>query len=592
MKTFKPLLILSRLILRENPAALLWLLASGIVSTVQILFTVSIPKLMIDGYLQNYDFQRYALLILVIVAVRLMLSVLSKWIENRQSINREILNFQYIRLFSHKIMSIDYAHLEDPETLDLRERGQFALAAYRAFDLLFASLVEIISGLFTLLTVTVLLLAFSPTVFGIIAALTILSTLISRAGIRRAGELMKKVIPVNRVYNYYFGKAYDDAMQKDFRMFNLGPMIVRLVHQLNMDSNQWLMRMRMVRGKIAASQAVLQYLITLVITLFAAYRTQGQLGGKLSVSDFTFFVGIAIQFTQSFLSAMNGVFQIAQSLDMLDPFVEFMQIPDSRMKSGNRQPGPLESLEFRNVSFRYPKAEKLVLEEVSFRIEQGEHISIVGINNAGKTTIVKLICRLFEPEAGEILYNGVPIREYEYSSYLDQLATVFQDFQFFPFTLKENLGRDRTEQEIWERLAMVDMKHKVERLPHGLDTYLDKQVHEGGIDFSGGENQKLAIARSMLKEGQLMILDEPTAALDPFAESEIYQHFAQMVRGKTTVFISHRMSSSLFCDKILLLDQGKVVAFAGHAELMESDNLYRRLFQAQAQHYQSKSEGI
>ncbi|WFF73715.1 ABC transporter ATP-binding protein [Proteiniclasticum sp. QWL-01] len=592
MKTFKPLLILSRLIFRENPAALLWLLASGIVSTVQILFTVSIPKLMIDGYLQNYDFQRYALLILVIVAVRLMLSVLSKWIENRQSINREILNFQYIRLFSHKIMSIDYAHLEDPETLDLRERGQFALAAYRAFDLLFASLVEIISGLFTLLTVTVLLLAFSPTVFGIIAALTILSTLISRAGIRRAGELMKKVIPVNRVYNYYFGKAYDDAMQKDFRMFNLGPMIVRLVHQLNMDSNQWLMRMRMVRGKIAASQAVLQYLITLVIMLFAAYRTQGQLGGKLSVSDFTFFVGIAIQFTQSFLSAMNGVFQIAQSLDMLDPFVEFMQIPDSRMKSGNRQPGPLESLEFRNVSFRYPKAEKLVLEEVSFRIEQGEHISIVGINNAGKTTIVKLICRLFEPEAGEILYNGVPIWEYEYSSYLDQLATVFQDFQFFPFTLKENLGRDRTEQEIWERLAMVDMKHKVERLPHGLDTYLDKQVHEGGIDFSGGENQKLAIARSMLKEGQLMILDEPTAALDPFAESEIYQHFAQMVRGKTTVFISHRMSSSLFCDKILLLDQGKVVAFAGHAELMESDNLYRRLFQAQAQHYQSKSEGI
>ncbi len=590
MKRLKAVRVMLRLIMKENPSSLVWLVISGLLSTFRVIFIVSIPKLMIDGFLKNYSFLQYVQLILIIAGVKLLLSLLGKWVDNRQLIHQEIMRNKYLRVLSDKVMSIDYAHLEDPAVLELREAGFFALSAYRALDMMFQLLIDVASGIFTLLTITALLIYFSLPIFLLIFGLTAVSTLLSFFAVQKATEYTKKQIPINRVYNYYFGEASGADRQKEYRMYDLGKIVVQVVKELNSDTAKWVRIMKILQANTASLQMVIQSLITLIVMVFAAYRTQGQWGDVISVADFTFFVGIAVQFSTSFESALRGVFGSFQALDMLQPLADFMEIPDSRLHSGEKIPGSFENLEFNNVSFRYPQGDRQILENISFRIENGEHISIVGVNNAGKTTIVKLICRLFEPDEGEILYNGISIKEYDYQAWLRLVATVFQDFQFLPLSLKENLSETQDDTRIMKTLEMVGMKEKIEKLPQGLDSQLNKFLHEDAVEFSGGEKQKLAIARSILKEGELIILDEPTAALDPFAESEIYEHFSEMVKGKTTIFISHRMSSSLFCDKILLLDGGKVAAFDSHKELMKTDNMYRTLFLAQAQHYKNESE--
>ncbi|MDD4296322.1 MAG: ABC transporter ATP-binding protein [Ruminiclostridium sp.] len=267
-----------------------------------------------------------------------------------------------------------------------------------------------------------------------------------------------------------------------------------------------------------------------------------------------------------------------------------MSIPDTGIKSGAKVPEPLQSLAFENVVFSYPNSDSIILDNISFQINQGEKISIVGLNNAGKSTIVKLICRLFEPDSGRILWNGVDIKEYNYKAYIDEISCVFQDFQIFPFTIQENIDTEHAGEKageidsdsIWSVLEEVGIKAAVEAMPDKLDTCMDKSLYDNATELSGGEKQKLAIARSIYKRAELVILDEPTAALDPLAESEVYENFNELTRNKTTIFISHRMSSSTFCDRILLLQDGKIAAYDSHENLMKGNNLYRRLFETQA----------
>ena len=288
--------------------------------------------------------------------------------------------------------------------------------------------------------------------------------------------------------------------------------------------------------------------------------------------------------------AFTSVLDAMQQLGHLTAFAEFIEIPDSDNHSaGGEALDEIESIEFRNVSFKYPSSEPMILKNVSFRINKSERISIVGLNNAGKSTIVKLICRLFEPIEGEILVNGIDIRRYKLSDYLGQISSVFQDYQLFPFTIEENINTCdmvADTKKIKQILDDIEMTERIAKLPNGVHSLLDKTIYDDAVDMSGGERQKIAIARALYKGSSLIILDEPTAALDPLAEAEIYEDFNSLISDQTAIFISHRMSSSVFCDRILLLQNGEVVAFDSHENLMKSENLYRELFLTQAAHYQ------
>ena len=245
-------------------------------------------------------------------------------------------------------------------------------------------------------------------------------------------------------------------------------------------------------------------------------------------------------------------------------------------------------MEFKNVTFTYPGSDRKIIDNLSFRINKGEKISIVGVNNAGKTTIVKLLLRFFDIDSGEILYNGVNIKNISKKSLYEKISGVFQDFSIMPFTIKENIIGNKafSENKTDEIIKQLDLDQKIKELPRGINTYLNKDIYENATDLSLGQKQKLAIARALYQDADFLILDEPTASLDPLAESKIYEHFNEMTEGKTAIFISHRMSSSKFTDKILLLDGGKAAAFDSHENLMAYDNLYSKLYKAQAQYFE------
>lgn len=244
-------------------------------------------------------------------------------------------------------------------------------------------------------------------------------------------------------------------------------------------------------------------------------------------------------------------------------------------------------IEFRNVSFRYPGTKELVLDHVSLKIEPSEKIAVVGKNGSGKTTLVKLLCRLYEPEEGEILWNGKNIREYDLREWQKIFAIVFQDYSLLSLTLGQNVAA--SEQYEAERakevLQLVGFGERLNKLKKGLETVVYPEYEQDGVSFSGGEEQKIAIARAIYKGGQICILDEPTAALDPVSESRVYESFDEIVKGKTAVYISHRLSSCKFSDRIFVLDNGKIAESGTHEALLSKNGLYAQLWQAQAQYY-------
>lgn len=246
-------------------------------------------------------------------------------------------------------------------------------------------------------------------------------------------------------------------------------------------------------------------------------------------------------------------------------------------------------IEFRNVSFRYPGAEDYSLRNLSLKFKVGERLAVVGKNGSGKTTFIKLLCRLYDPTEGEIRLNGVDIRKYDYEEYLSIFSVVFQDFKLFSFSLGQNVATavEYDKEKVEQCLAKAGLAERLKTMPKGVDTALYKDFESEGVEISGGEAQKVALARALYKDAPFMILDEPTAALDPIAEAEIYTKFNELVGDKTAIYISHRLSSCKFCDEIAVFEDGAVVQRGSHEELMkEKTGLYHELWTAQAQYYE------
>lgn len=249
-------------------------------------------------------------------------------------------------------------------------------------------------------------------------------------------------------------------------------------------------------------------------------------------------------------------------------------------------------VEFCNVSFRYPGREEYALRNFSLKLRIGERLAVVGKNGSGKTTMIKLLCRLYEPTEGVIYLNGVDIRKYDYCEYMGLFSVVFQDFTLFDYSIAENVavGESYDSEKVIDCLVKAGFEERLNRLPGGIKTLIGKGYDEGGYLFSGGESQKIAIARALYKDAPFILLDEPTAALDPVAEYEVYSAFDEMVSGKTAVYISHRLSSCRFCDDIVVFDQGQVVQRGNHNMLMEDkEGLYHALYTAQAQYYENNT---
>lgn len=314
------------------------------------------------------------------------------------------------------------------------------------------------------------------------------------------------------------------------------------------------------------------------------------IGGAITIGEMTLYVGVILNLYSYITSGMNIISWLMLVSQYLCNYVEYLELPnekyDGTLPVEKRLDNEYE-LEFCDVSFHYPNSDDMILSHVNAKIHVGRKMAIVGKNGSGKSTFIKLLCRLYDPTEGKILLNGIDIRKYDYDEYRNLFGVVFQDFQLFSFSVAQNVAAsvECDEERVWQCLEQAGLKERVEEMEKGIETVIYKQEDEG-VEISGGEAQKLAIARALYRNAPVVILDEPTAALDPMAELEVYEKFDEMVEDKTAIYISHRMSSCRFCKNILVFDEGQIVQMGSHEELVQDgDGLYAKLWNAQAQYY-------
>lgn len=375
---------------------------------------------------------------------------------------------------------------------------------------------------------------------------------------------------------------------KDIRIYHAQPMIKNALREEERD--------RMVDGesrlerKAGLLDGSLSGLLMGGAYLFIVLRA---ISGALSAGSIVLFAAAIYRFSESLKTLSKSVSEIRMNARRMESTFEYLALPD-RMESGGVSMHPEDgygAVEFQDVSYTYPGAAVPALSHVSFRLEPGKKIAVVGMNGSGKTTMVKLLCRLYDPDGGRVMLNGRNVREYDYEEYLRRFSVVFQDFQLLALPLGENVAgtKDYDAARVQDCLEKAGFGKRLRRMKNDLSTFLYRNMDQEGVEISGGEAQKIALARALYKDAPIVVLDEPTAALDPVSEHEVYSGFRNLVGGRTAIFISHRLSSCRFCDEILVFHQGELVQRGSHEELVKEEGLYASMWRAQAQYYEKDS---
>lgn len=568
-------------------ARVLKLFTSTVAPFVSIIFIPSIVSELMGNKNANTLIKLAAAIVIIEFILAIANGILGNIIE-RYGLKYE--NYYNIEL-SKRIMELDFQMTEDKKALDQLELARNGMSWYSGgVNGLMEPLFDAITGIFTLLGVAYLIVLKAPIVLAIATVIVIATAIVNSKQNKIEQEGYKNLAKINRVFTYLGWGLADFRFGKDIRLYDSKDMMVGKWSRFTEEQNNE------IEG-IANKQLPLQLLNVLINILhdIAIYFYLGFLTimGKLPVSTCIQMISSASTFTDALKRIMNSYLDMVKRANYANEFVKFMDYPAAMPKGEKDVNDGMHIFEFKNVSFSYPGSEVEVLKNVNLSIKEGEHLSIVGLNGAGKTTMVKLLCRLYDPTSGEILMDGINIKEYDYQQYMNVFAPVFQDFKLFAFSIKDNLllknvSTEDDEQKVKMTLKKAGIDNKIESFKNGINTVLFKQFDEEGIEPSGGEQQKIAIARALIKNAPVVILDEPTAALDPIAEYEIYRQFEELVMGKTAIYISHRLSSCQFCDKIAVFADGNVKEYGTHSELVDKANgIYAEMFAAQAQYYVS-----
>lgn len=419
-----------------------------------------------------------------------------------------------------------------------------------------------------------------------LCVLTVVSSYyLTRKYMQEFERMQKENVHVNSVYNYLINTGISVNNQPTIKNYGFQGVIVALIERVrNVDYYEKF-------GTYKTKNVIVVILITNIFAAASyAYVGKQAMNGMIPLGNVMLYA-VAIQSIASQMEKVGKNWnELIYRLSYMDELYQFIHEPSMHYEGTL----PIEKrndckyeFEFKDVSFQYPGSDVRVLDHVNLKFNVGEKLAVVGKNGAGKTTLIKLLCRLYEPTEGEILLNGINIWKYSYQEYTKIFAPVFQDYTLFSLQLEDNIvfSKDSDEERLMDCLDKVGLKDRVNRLPDGLHTQLNHNNGEG-VDLSGGEGQRIAIARALYKDAPFIILDEPAASLDPIAEAEIYEKFNELVNGKTSIYISHRMSSCQFCDRIVVFKEGKIVETGTHASLMKENGEYARLFRTQAEYYQ------
>ncbi len=551
----------------------------------QPIVTAYIPKAMIDCINEGATVGRLTLVVALLSILVALTTWLSPFMQELLLGSARIIRMRYAVMAFRKNLNTDYINIE---SLEGREKNKRAMEFYRSYYSSSADFIETCNQLLVCLVGVITSLALIYKI-NIIMILIILATCVGEFFLLKYLNKKEKGVKNSRSsifvkFDYYYSLSKDVTAAKDIRLYGFTDhflySIAKLIQGLENITSKYMHQSIRVGGTRA--------LLNLVRELVAyAYLTYLVCQDRLSVSDFIFYFGIITGFSNWIMSFVYCYSNIERCCNDCAAFRNFVESEDESKYKPKADFDDIESIEFKNVSFTYPSADKSTISNMSFKVNRGENIAIVGENGAGKTTAIKLLCGLYYPTNGDILVNGKSSRDFSSDSYFDLFSAVFQDYSFLPMTIAENIctTADYDKEKLYSAFEGAGIMDKINTLDKKENTLMVKDVYKDAVDFSGGEKQKLLLAKAIYKNAPVLILDEPTAALDPIAENELYLKYNEMTDNKISFFISHRLSSTRFCDKILFIKDGTVAESGTHDELMKLKGSYYRMYQIQSYYY-------
>lgn len=564
----------------------------ALIRIISPLILSAIPAMAI-AMLTRDGLTEYVLGISALLFFNMLLTGFGIMLENRFNLNSMGTTLQiFSARLLRKCLTMDFCNLEPADKQKKMFRGMRSAAGNsRGVEGLIRYSFEMLYGLFGLFSYGTIMFSIHWSILLIVAVTTIVTFFLKKHAILYWRKLADERFSAVRVNSMLEHQGISLDYGKDIRIYHME-------HWFRDIFNEQIKKI----ARVLAKQELHWYFPTAgeqvgnLIRDFVMYMIliRMALSGSISVAQFTFYAGVVAGFSVWMNETVTHLIQVMETNVETDYYREAMDIPDVFRHGTGKQPDLTSkvSIEFRDVSFRYEEDGENILSHLSFRIEPGKKIALVGNNGAGKTTIVKLICGFYMPSEGEVLVNGVSTKDYDMDEYGKLISPVFQDGFMSAFTVamnvaggdEQNIDRKRVRQCLKE----AGIWDKINSLEHKEDTYITQMLEQEGVCFSGGEIQKLLIARALYKDGKCLILDEPTSALDPIAENRIYKQYNEMTREKTSVFISHRLASTRFCDEILYLENGKITECGTHEKLLAMKGAYAKMFEIQSHYYREE----
>lgn len=585
-KAFISLKYFYKVIWKNFKSYIVFNLIAAVMRAIYPLFIVFLPKILIDEFQAGRDFKRMLYITLAFVVGYIAVMALDSLCTQTYQKKVDEFNRYFEMQHKQKCAEMDFDLTEDPKILDLSAKAQKGLTWYGGVDAFMSSFTGIISGVLSILSTGFIL--FTGSIWIVLLAVTvlILNFFITKKSNSFEKKLNEDFAICGRKLDYNLSQVSEFKYGKDIRLYNASDM---LIDNCNEVADECVEFHRVYNNKMAGL-AGLSAIITSVNNV-GMYGVLGAMAIKkvITIGNFTMYASAASQFTNGMMSIIQSAQHFFMVSAYLYNYVDFMNIKtDSAFGNEPIEKNGDHVIEFKDVWFKYPRTDKYILQGVNIKINRGEKLSVVGLNGAGKTTFIKLLCRLYKVDRGEILIDGKNINTYDFDEYSKLFSVVFQDFKLFSFSIKENIAISESpdEAKVNKLCKKVGLKNKINSLPGGIDTVLFRQFDDKGIEPSGGEQQKMGIARALYKDSPIVILDEPTAALDPVAEYDIYRQFNSFVETKTAIYISHRLSSCKFCDKIAVFSGSNIAEYGTHDELVKNQNgIYSKMWNAQAQYY-------
>ena len=544
------------------------------------------PKLLID-LIMNKSSDYYILSVIALYSGMLIIIGLIQLFADAK-INSTSYTFaiKFQNMADIKAKSMDYENIENPTVHDMeRQSYSGAVSAENVMGTLSIFFTNLL-GMFTYGSIIVLI---NPLILFLLLISTIVNYFMMAYVRKWNDKNIDNWTHLDRRISYLFNVSQDYDRAKDIRIYNMKGWLESLTKKYQ--------ELRMIWSVKSWNKSLLSTLVSNLLNLVRdgfsyAVLIIMLLNNEINVGDFVFYFGAITGFSgwiSSIASQYNTIASLSNDVSRLRAFLDYKDI----FNHGKGLPLPDSSripydIELENVLYKYSGNDIPTINNINFHIKKGERLAIVGINGAGKTTLVKLLSELYYPTSGNICIDSNNTKNYNVIDYYTQFSIVFQEIQIIPVTIARFIsgsGEDVDRDRVKKAIKLADLEGAINKLPHGIDTMLVKGIYDDGVDLSGGEKQKLLLARALYKDAPVFILDEPTSALDPIAESELYNKYNKLTHGKTSIYISHRLASTRFCDRIILLQNGLIAECGSHDELIKRNGIYANMFNAQSQYY-------